>query len=239
MNKKLVALLFCLIPFSVFSWDKEDFKAEVASPVTTDARKVLIYGSALTLGAALFQHEIGDHIQKDMVKHKPFGDYSKYGDLMGQLVPNAAYVLGQAIAGYSGSGQGYARALGMFKATAYASGVTTVIKYSVREPRPNNHQDRNSFPSGHSTTAFAFAGYVLEEHGWAWGAPSLALAGFVGASRINDNKHRLHDVLAGGTIGLAYGIGIAKIQKKKGETMGYFSPIVDRSTQGVAWYREF
>jgi hypothetical protein len=33
---------------------------------------------------------------------------------------------------------------------------------------------------------FQFAGHVLNEHGWKWGVPSLALASIVGASRIND-----------------------------------------------------
>ncbi len=45
----------------------------------------------------------------------------------------------------------------------------------------------------------------------------MALAAFVGYSRINDNQHRLHDVIAGATIGLtcAYGIHYAHQEADK------------------------
>ena len=70
---------------------------------------------------------------------------------------------------------------------------------------------KSSFPSGHATTAFAFAGVIAAEHGWVYGTPAMLLAAFVGYSRINDNQHRTHDVIAGATIGLtsAYGIYLA------------------------------
>ena len=42
----------------------------------------------------------------------------------------------------------------------------------------------------------------------------LALAGTVALSRMNDNKHYLHDVVAGATIGTAYGLGIYFRRKK-------------------------
>lgn len=205
-----LALLFSL-PFAQ-AWDLGDFKQEAASPVTyRPARWALYVGGSLTLAAAIFEDQL-DHSQSEVVEDKPLGDLSHYGDLAGQMVPNAAYVLGQSIAAWAGDDRGKSRAIGMFKATAYAATATTVLKYSVREPRPNERKDRNSFPSGHSTTAFAFAGYVLMEHGWGWGVPALGLATLTAASRINDNKHRTHDVLAGATIGMAYAMGIAGLQ---------------------------
>ena len=129
----------------------------------------------------------------------------------------------------------------MFKATAYSSAVTTIIKYTAREPRPYDHNVKNSFPSGHATTAFAFSGFVAAEHGWAWGAPALLMSTFVAYSRINDNQHWLHDVVAGGTIGWVYGWGIAKLNhgKKKKEGEVSVVPIYDHKTAGLSLYREF
>lgn len=95
----------------------------------------------------------------------------------------------------------------MAKATAYSGGVTMITKTLVRSQRPNG-SDKRSFPSGHATSAFAFASVVGAEHAWYWGVPTYLMATFVGATRINDNMHRLHDVIAGATIGMSYGLGI-------------------------------
>jgi len=239
------ALLINVLSISiVHAWDITDFKSESLSPINTSARNVLYVGAGLTLTVLIFEDSIVDPTQNGFVDDKPLGSFSKFGDLAGQMLPNAIYALGQTLAGISGDELGYKRAIGMLKASAYASAVTTAIKYTVREPRPGKSTDRNSFPSGHSTTAFAFGGYVYEEHGWKWGGPALAIASFVGASRINDNRHYLHDVLAGTTIGLAYGIGISKIDRIKREKGDQdagisFVPIFDWDTKGIAMIKEF
>ncbi len=213
---------------------KEDF----TSPVTTDAKYVVIGGSLTLVTVLVFKKQIGDPFQSETVEDKPLGHTSTYGDLAGQLIPNALYVLGESVAGMNGNPEGYRRATGMFKASLYSSVVTNALKYTVREQRPN-HGARNSFPSGHTTTAFAFAGYVLEEHGWPWGVPALALGTFVGYSRINDNKHYLDDVVAGATIGLGYGIGISKVDRGKGSHNVTFAPIYDHDTKGIVCVAEF
>jgi membrane-associated phospholipid phosphatase len=159
---------------------------------------------------------------------------------MGQLVPNAIYVGVMSIKGHYGDPEGYRRAIGMFKATAYSTSVTTILKYTVREPRPIDHNWRNSFPSGHTTSAFAFSGYVMAEHEYAIGIPALLLSTFVGYSRIQDNMHWLQDVTAGATIGFAYGWGISRLQKKKKEEpVAMIVPILDQQTAGLSLYKEF
>ncbi|MBY0414676.1 MAG: phosphatase PAP2 family protein [Bdellovibrionales bacterium] len=227
-----------------YSWDVNNFKEEAFSPFTTSARNVFYVGAGLTLTVLIFEDSIVDPTQKEFTNDKPLGSFSKFGDLAGQMVPNALYAIGQILAGSAGDKYAYDRAMGMIKASAYSSGMTTILKYSVREPRPGKSTDRNSFPSGHSTTAFAFGGYIYEEHGWQWGVPALALASFVGASRINDNRHYLHDVLAGTTIGLMYGIGISKIDKmNRSERTSAptltIIPLFDSTTRGLALLKEF
>lgn len=236
--KKLIFVLSLIISIPCFAWNGSDFKNEISSPVTTTpAKYILIGGASLTLMAAYFEDEL-DRGQNKVVKNRPLGDFSNYGDMAGQLVPNAAYVLANMYLGYRGDEKAYQRALGMFKATAYAGGVTTVLKYTIREPRPHDLSQRNSFPSGHSSTVFAFSGYVWAEHGWQWGIPAMGVALLTGASRINDNKHRTHDVLAGATIGLAFGFGIQSLQKDANNKIS-FAPIIDSQTKGLAAYLEF
>jgi membrane-associated phospholipid phosphatase len=244
-------MLFVRIFLSVFflfstaqAWDLTDLKTEASSPFYTSARNVIIVGGGLTLGVLLFEDAIVDPTQKEFANNKPLGNFSKLGNLGGQFIPNALYVLGQSAAGAAGNKNGYSRAIGMLKASAYAASVTTALKYAIREPRPDQRSERDSFPSGHSTSAFAFSGYVFEEHGWKWGVPALLLSTFVGASRMNDNRHYLHDVIAGATIGLAYGIGISKVDKMKPieeRPKSDFSifPIFDGDMKGIAFRKEF
>lgn len=233
-------LLLVLFSNNVLAWGLKELGDEAASPITTKARDILIIGSAVTLVSIIFEDNV-DPVHDEVVNDRPLGDFSRFGDLAGQMVPNITYMLGQGVAALSGDEKGMSRATGMFKATAYAASVTTALKYTIREPRPDNHKDRNSFPSGHTTTAFAFGGYIFEEHGWKWGVPALAISTFSGLSRVNDNRHRLHDVLAGATIGLAYGVGIVKLGKKNKDGNVSFNliPMYDEEVKGILLVKSF
>lgn len=208
---------------------------DLASPVTTPARTHLIVGTLLTLTLVALEDQIVDPTQRETVEDRPLGRFSRFGDLAGQAIPNAAYAGGMLLAGAFGNKNGYQRATMMTFATLYSAGVTTVLKYTVREPRPHNGADRTSFPSGHATTAFAFASVVGAEHGYGWGIPAYALASLVAYSRMNDNKHYIHDVVAGATIGTAYGLGIYYLRRgSRGDSRVSFAPIWDHDVKGAS-----
>lgn len=184
--------------------------------VNPKGQKILLGGAALTGGLVLTREFTVDPLQEDTVKKKPMGGYSKYGDISGQLLPNALYYVGMEAYSYFGDNtQAHEFAIVMLKSTFYSSLVTEALKPIVQEPRPHDKNDKTSFPSGHSTRAFAFAATVNELHGSAWGIPAYALATAVAYSRMNDNRHYVHDVLAGAAIGASYGISIAQRYKNK------------------------
>ena len=82
--------------------------------------------------------------------------------------------------------------------------VVQATKFTVGRERPDGSNSQ-SFPSGHSASAFATA-TVLQQHlGWRVGVPAYAFAGFVGASRMASSKHYLSDVLLGAGVGIAAG----------------------------------
>lgn len=202
------------------TWD------EFSSPITTDGKYYLMGGVALTgiLATNGMQTSIGDSIQKDAVEHKPLGKFSKAGDIAGQMVPNVIYFASMYGAYYFLDEEIYkSRSFHMLKSTLYAAVVSTVLKKIVQEPRPNNPTDKASFPSGHSTTAFAFAAVVGTEHEWYWAVPAYGLATFVAYSRINDNVHRLHDVVGGAVIGITYGLSLHYLynQQKEDQHMAF------------------
>jgi hypothetical protein len=213
MNKfRVIFFLLFAVSSKSFAADEtwtHEFLGDLASPVTTHAYLPLAIGSGVTALAYGFKYEVGDPLQRSWQLHKPLGSASKYGDDLGQMLPNAIYALGMGIHYWSTDDKkSRERAILMVKASLYAGGVSAALKYAFREPRPNGSNDMASFPSGHATTAFAFAAMVGAEHEWYWAAPSYLMATFVAASRINDNMHRLHDVIGGATIGMSYALGV-------------------------------
>ncbi len=83
---------------------------------------------------------------------------------------------------------------------ALTTGVTLLLKYTVKEERPDR-SNFHSFPSGHSATTFATAAFVQRRYGWKLGAPAYVLATYTGWGRVFAKKHHWWDVVAGAAIG--------------------------------------
>lgn len=84
-----------------------------------------------------------------------------------------------------------------------------VMKHIVLKPRPDG-TDNFSFPSGHTTSAFAGAAFIQRKYGWSYGIPCYAMASFVGYSRVQAKKHDTWDVLGGATVGIVSAYIFAK-----------------------------
>lgn len=83
--------------------------------------------------------------------------------------------------------------------------VTYGLKYLVKKKRPDR-SDNRSFPSGHTSLAFADASFVMRRYGWQFGVPMYAVAGYVAWGRTYAKKHDFWDVAAGAAIGAAVGL---------------------------------
>ena len=77
---------------------------------------------------------------------------------------------------------------------------TYSLKYSIDSERPNG--GGQSFPSGHTSIAFAGAEFMRKQYGWKWGVPSYLAASYVGWSRVETRNHWASDVFAGAAIGI-------------------------------------
>ena len=89
--------------------------------------------------------------------------------------------------------------------------VTEGMKRGFGRKRPNGSCCK-SFPSGHS---FTIATIVNELYGDQIGIAAYCLAALVAASRINDNKHYLSDVIFGAGLGTVVGRGFALSYKNR------------------------
>jgi len=78
---------------------------------------------------------------------------------------------------------------------------TLSLKVVIEKDRPNM-ENRDAFPSGHTSTTFQSASFIQKRYGWKYGIPAYLLAGITGYSRIDSDHHDFTDVLAGAIIGV-------------------------------------
>jgi membrane-associated phospholipid phosphatase len=102
----------------------------------------------------------------------------------------------------------------MFEAVGFSSVTTYLLKYAGGRERPNATSDPDqwrvggaSFPSGHTTAAFAI-GTVFAESGndryrWIRRILGYGMAGYTGYARLEHNAHWLSDTVAGAAIGMS------------------------------------
>ncbi|QQL48901.1 phosphatase PAP2 family protein [Mucilaginibacter ginkgonis] len=85
-----------------------------------------------------------------------------------------------------------------------ASGTAFIVKHASHRLRPNN-ADYYSFPSGHTTNAFAEAEFMSQELGaksWVYSAVGYGFATTTGIFRIYHQDHWFSDVVAGAGLGI-------------------------------------
>jgi membrane-associated phospholipid phosphatase len=87
------------------------------------------------------------------------------------------------------------------QAFATTMAVVYVLKPTIDRTRPDG--GRHAFPSGHAASAFAGAAFLQRRYGWRLGVPACVLAGYVGYSRVESDRHHPTDVVAGAAIGIA------------------------------------
>ncbi len=138
-----------------------------------------------------FQAWVLGHIQHD----RTIEDYLQHGSY-GVLV-------GAQLSGYHPMHTVKGQLIYALMANVGAVGLTSLIKEAINERRPNG--GHLSFPSGHTTHAFAAASVLYWEYKDTH--PVLAYSGYsfavaTGLLRIVHNRHWVNDVLAGAGIGI-------------------------------------
>lgn len=116
-----------------------------------------------------------------------------------------AMVVGLKLGGYEGRSD-WPRLLAS-AGTSYLimAALVNSIKYSAKEMRPDG-STANSWPSGHTATAFVGATLLHKEYGltrspW-WSVAGYGVATATGVMRVLNNRHWISDVMSGAGIGI-------------------------------------
>lgn len=177
------------------------------------------------------QSPVSMNIDTDLwsIRNNAIPGFSMHYDDYLQYAPAAA-MLGIKAFGYeSRSSWGRMLVSDAFSVATMAI-VVNGLKYSIGRLRPDGSR-HNSFPSGHTATAFMTAAMLDMEYGWRspwFSIGGYTLAAVTGVSRVLNNRHWMSDVVAGAAIGvgsvhLGYWLS-SLIFKKKGIYKGYMEP---------------
>lgn len=130
--------------------------------------------------------------------------FGSLGDGAGRGVIVAPMVAGLFVAGRLSHGGFRAASYDLAQATVINGLYTYALKQSIQRTRPDGSNNL-SFPSGHTSNAFAWAAVASRHYGPRAGVPAYLTAGLIGLSRLQKDKHYASDVIAGATLGYIVG----------------------------------
>jgi len=194
----------------------------------------LVIGGVATGGAWVLDEEMRDWINPD-----PGEGWGQTLETAGGAVWSGVFVGSLFTAGrISKNARFRAASYDMLDAAVMNAVYFQSIKLVAQRTRPNG-ENNQSFPSGHTSNAFALATVAERHYGWKIGVPAYLLAGAVGASRMKQDMHYFSDVVAGATLGYIVGRTVVRVNSRpladgsrKGASFN-MAPIVARHARGM------
>ena len=173
---------------------------DVTGFFSADTAKVVGMFAIAGLALSPLDHESVEHTSRQMSKGT--ASIGTWGGNFYLLAGGglATYMIGRATSNPRMASLGG----DLVRAQLLSQAIVQGTKFAVGRQRPDASNSQ-SFPSGHSASAFATATVLQQHFGWKLGVPAYAFAGFVGASRMASSKHYLSDVLLGAGVGIAAG----------------------------------
>lgn len=173
-----------------------------------DAKHLFTVGNGMVLGvgsaSALAIHQQDDEIARRAPTWTGLDDALQAGDAMGDGGVQAGFGLAVYLTGRFIDHPRTAHiGADLVRAQIVNALITDGLKPLVDRTRPNGSD--YSFPSGHTSSAFATAAVLHRRLGWKAGVPAYVMATYVGLSRLTDHKHYPSDIIFGATVGMLSG----------------------------------
>jgi membrane-associated phospholipid phosphatase len=221
-------------------WD--DIKATFTAPANWDTRDWLIAGGvAASVGTvAVFDEDIQKAVQRN--RNQTTDDIFKGVQGFGsEYVPGVigAFYLGGMV---FNDPEAKAVALDATSASIIAAGLALYpLKYTVGRARPGDNlgayhfkpfSGSDSFPSGHTTEAFALATVIAEHYHSIWiDLGCYGIASAVGYARLDLNYHWASDVLAGAALGTFVGHVVVHVNHNRWGVA--VQPVIEPTMKGA------
>jgi len=187
----------------------------------------------LSIGGAtsLVGHQFDTRVTRTFSTSAQLGSVAGKGNMLGSLPAQ----LGTALATYAlGKATDNAKvtALGsdLFRAQVVTQTMTQGLKLIAGRTRPDG--TAYSFPSGHTSSAFATATVLQRHFGWKAGIPAYTMASWVAASRVQVKRHYLSDVAFGAALGIVAG---RTVTIGRGDARSAVAPSVAPGGGGVSF----
>jgi membrane-associated phospholipid phosphatase len=241
--------IFCCaenMPEPVVSTVLNDTKNIVTSPLRLKSEDMpAVFGvSAVVLATTLFDEPIQRHLFPSR-NNDPSADLRALGD-KGQLLGPAVGTLFAVQGVLADSAKSKETAFLSYESFALAGLTESVLKFAVGRARPSKTDDAfdfkaasgdSSFPSGHTTVAFAAATVFSEQYpSWMVIIPSYGIASAIGFSRLYANQHWSSDVMAGAILGVTVGhsLRIWHLRSRK-----HPNQTLEMDMNGLRWVSKF
>ncbi|MCG9792367.1 phosphatase PAP2 family protein [Flavobacterium algicola] len=248
MKKQLFYTAYMLYTFSYYAHaqqilikDSIVFKKE--KNITFNYKQLILPVSLMAYGVIGIESDaiktinsgIREEVVEDIDKKITIDDFSQYAPAFSVYALNNLGI----------KGKNNLRDRSIILATSYLlmTSIVLPLKSVSNIKRPDGSSD-NSFPSGHTATAFAGAEFLWQEYKdvsiW-YGISGYVVAAGTGAFRMYNNRHWLTDV----TMGAGIGILSTKIaywtfpyvnklfQKRNSENSGMISPFYNGKQMGI------
>ncbi|WP_413293702.1 phosphatase PAP2 family protein [Bdellovibrio sp. HCB185ZH] len=201
--------------FFPWVWD-DQLKPTIVQGFDETGARIIVGGLMASAAAGtqddkLFEYTQNHHIMSD--------SWEQLGGFLGSGGPGVVLALSQLWWDQPGG-------LQSFRAMLLTTVTHVTLAASINRQRPTG--DRGwSWPSGHTSNAFAIATSMAYSYGPWVGTASYGVATFIAASRISAQVHWLSDVVAAAALGIYWGRASALVteSQKKNTTMIYPVPI--------------
>lgn len=228
---RLFFLISTLLSFSCLSF-ASNFSDEHVDPFRA---RLLDRTSWMTTAAAIISvaatNPNDDQIRNDWKLHQKMTErQTAVGDVLGTGGPGLLIAASQYY--FDADENNYKSHL---RALTYTTLAIYSLKYAFGRPRPGTSTNRQSFPSGHTSTAFATATALTYSYGWRAGLFAYPLAAFVGLSRLADDVHWGSDVVAGAFLGfiIARASSYGYVETKSAQNPLILFPVLGPSIHGA------
>jgi acid phosphatase family membrane protein YuiD len=202
--------------------------------VADDARRLPSRETALILGSAgvvsLGVHRYDRAVTSRAAASPGLDSAFEPGEMLGGGALQAGGALATFVAGRLLRNDSLTAVGGdLVRAQVLNAALTQGLKLSFRRARPDG--GAYSFPSGHTSSSFAMATVLGRRLGWRVGVPAHAVAAYVAASRLQENRHFFSDVVFGAAVGVVAGRAVAIGRPSHRLTL---APMVAPGTVGIA-----